>query len=71
MIERQKTETIVTKCYKDRKRISLSSRDERNYKSNTRDNTNPDQANGKYLLQLWVVVREKLYVSKKKIWNDW
>ena len=51
MVERRKTEAIATKRYRDRGGISLSNEEERNYESNTRDDTDPDQANNKYPLQ--------------------
>ena len=53
MVERQKTKTMATKRCKDREGISLSSEKEGNYESNTRDDTDLDQANNKYLLQYW------------------
>ena len=49
--EKQKTEAMVAKCCGNRGRISLSSKKEENYESNIRDDTDPDQANDKYLLQ--------------------
>ena len=41
---------MAVKQCKARRRISSSSEEE--YKSNTRDDTDPDQANDKYSLQL-------------------
>ena len=41
---------MVAKCCRKRKRISLSSREKKNHESNTRDDTNPDQAKDKYPL---------------------
>lgn len=40
------------KNQKARRGISLSCEKKRNYKSNTKDETDPDQANNEYLLQL-------------------
>ncbi len=54
MVKRRKTKSMVAKRWRARKRISLSSEEEENYKSDTRDETDPDQANNdKHLLQLW------------------
>ena len=44
MIERRKTEAMAAKRQKARRGISLSSEEKENYKSNTKDETNPDQA---------------------------
>lgn len=43
---------MTTKWQKDKGRISLSSEEERNYESNTRNDLDPDQANDKYPLQV-------------------
>ena len=52
-MKRQKTEAMAAKCQKARRGISLSSEREENYKSDTKDETDPDQAgNDKNLLQL-------------------
>ena len=52
-MERWKIKAIVTKCQKARGEISLFSEGEKNYKSDTGDETDPDQAgNDEYLLQL-------------------
>lgn len=52
MIEKQKTKAMATKWKRARGGISLSNEEEGNYKSDTKDETNPDQVNNKYLLQL-------------------
>lgn len=49
IVERQITKTIATKQCKNKERISLSSREKENYKGNTKDDINQDQANDKYL----------------------
>ncbi len=54
IVEKQKTEAMVAKRWRARRGISLSSEKMKNYKSNTGDETNPDQAdNDKNPLQLW------------------
>lgn len=50
MIKRQKVEAMGVKYYKNRTKISLSSRKKRNYEANIRDNTNLNKDNNKYLL---------------------
>lgn len=45
MVKRWKTKAMVTKFRRNRGEINLSSEKERNYKINTKDNTNPDQVN--------------------------
>lgn len=40
MVKKQKTKVMTAKFCKNKKRINLSSRKKRSYKSNTRDNTN-------------------------------
>ena len=53
MVEKRKTKTIVAKRRKAGKENSLSSEEKKNYESNTKDKTDPDQArNNKNLLQL-------------------
>ena len=53
MVESQKTEAMVARCQRARGGINLSSEEEKNYESDTRDETNPDQVNiDKNLLQL-------------------
>lgn len=52
IMEIRKIEAMATKCCRNRGRISLSSREERNYVNDTGDNTDPEQANDKYPLQL-------------------
>lgn len=42
---------MVAKRYKDRRKISLFNKKEVNYKSDTRNDMDPNQANNKYLLQ--------------------
>ena len=52
MVERRKTEAMVVKCQRARGGIGSSSKEEENYKSDIRDETDPDQAgNNKNLLQ--------------------
>lgn len=46
MKEKQKVEAIIIKLYKSRGEKSLSSKDKKD--SNTRNYTNPDQAQHKY-----------------------
>lgn len=50
MVKRQKIETITAKCYKNRRRINLSNGKKKNYKNNTKDDINLQQANDKYIL---------------------
>ena len=50
MVERQKTEAMAAKRYRDRRRTSFSSKKEGNYESDTKNDVDPDQANNKYLL---------------------
>ncbi len=53
MVERRKIEAIATKHRRARGGISLSNEEEENYESDTKDETDPDQAdNNKNLLQL-------------------
>ena len=53
MVERQKTKAMAIRRQKARGGISLSSKKKKNYKSDTGDKTDPDQAgNNKNLLQL-------------------
>ena len=53
IVERQKTEIMAARCQRARRGICLSSEEEENYKSDTRDETDPDQAgNDKNPLQL-------------------
>lgn len=42
MLEKQKTEAMVTKYCKDKKRINLSSEKERNYEIDIKENTDSD-----------------------------
>ena len=42
MVKKQKTKAMITKCYKNRKRISLSYKKEKNYESDIKDNINSD-----------------------------
>ena len=51
MVEKQKTEAMDAKCHRNRKGISLFSKKKGNYKSDTRDDIDPNQADDKYLLQ--------------------
>ena len=44
MIERQKIEAMVARRQRAKGGISLSSEEEENYESDTRDETNPNQA---------------------------
>ncbi len=45
MVERWKIEAIIAKRQRVRERISLSSEEEENYESDTKDETNLGQAN--------------------------
>ncbi len=52
MIEWQKTKAMAAKHQKARRGISLSSEEEKNYESDTKDETDPDEAdNNENLLQ--------------------
>ena len=51
MMEKRKTKAMAAKHRKDRREISLSSEEKGNYESNTKDDTDPDQADNKYPLQ--------------------
>ena len=62
MIKRRKAEVMAAKRCRARRRIILSS--EKKDKNDTGDDTDPDQANDKYPLQLWEVMRLKLLVTK-------
>lgn len=42
MVEKQKAEAMAAKRYRDRRRISLSSEEEGNYKDDTGDNMDPN-----------------------------
>ena len=54
MVERRKTEAIASRYQRAKGGISLSSKEKKNYESNTEDETDPDQANNnKNPLQLW------------------
>lgn len=52
MVKEQKTDTIAIKYQRTQGGNSLSIKEEKNYESNTRDKTNLDQINNKYLLLL-------------------
>ena len=60
IVERQKTEAMAAKRYRERGGISLSSGEERNYESDTGNDTDLDQAKDNYTCQLWVVIGRKL-----------
>lgn len=60
MVKRQKIEAMAIKRRKDRGEIILFSREKENHESETKDDTDPDQAKDKYQLQIWVVIEEKL-----------
>ena len=50
---KRKTKTMTVKCHRAKGAISLSSEEEENYESDTRDETDPNHVgNDKYLLQL-------------------
>ncbi len=52
MVERRKIKAIAVKCQNARRGISLSNKEEENYKNNTGDEIDPDQAdNDEKLLQ--------------------
>ena len=52
-MEKRKTEAMAAKCRRARGTISLSSKEKENYKSDTEDEMDPDQAgDDKNLLQL-------------------
>lgn len=51
MIEIWKIKAMIAKHQRARGRISLSNKEEEDYKSDTRDEINLDQGNGKHLLQ--------------------
>lgn len=50
MIEKLKTKAIAAKHQETRREISLFSKKEKNYKSNTKNKINLHQANDKYSL---------------------
>lgn len=52
MVKKRKIKIISTKQYRAKREISLFSEKEKNYESDIRDKTNPDQVDSKYLLQL-------------------
>lgn len=39
---------MIAKCYKNKSRISLFNKKEWNYKSDNKNNMDPDQVNNKY-----------------------
>lgn len=51
MVERRKTEAMAVKHYRYKGGISLFSEEKANYESDTKDNTDSDQVNNKYLSQ--------------------
>lgn len=51
IIERRKTKTIVAKYKRARGEISFFSKEDKDYESDTENETDLDQANNKYLLQ--------------------
>lgn len=51
MVERQKTKAMAAKYCKNRRETSLFNREKKNYKSDTKDDINSDQANNKYIFQ--------------------
>ena len=62
MIERRKIKAKVARRQKARREISLFNEEEENYKSNTGDETDPDQAgNDKNPLWLWEKGVERSY----------
>ena len=52
IVERRKTEVLAAKHCRARKGISLSSTENGNYENDIEDDTDPDQADDKYPLQL-------------------
>lgn len=57
---------MIVKYCRDKKKISLFSKKKRNYQSDTRNDMDLDQTNDKYLFQLQVVVKKKLWATKKR-----
>ena len=54
IVERQKTKTIAARCQRTRGRISLLSKEKKNYESDSGDETDLNQAgDNKNPLQLW------------------
>lgn len=49
MVERQKTEAMAVKHYRYKGGMSLSSKEKANYESDTKNDTDSDQVNNKYL----------------------
>lgn len=66
MIEKQKTEAMTAKRHKNRRGISLFNAKKENYESETKNNTDPNQAKDKYSLQFKVAIREKLQITKER-----
>ena len=62
MIERRKAEAMTAKRRRARGEMSSSSKEED--ESDTGDDTDPDQADDEYPLQLWEGMRWKLQVTK-------
>lgn len=52
IVKRRKTKAMATKYKRARRGINLSSEEERDYESDTRDKTDPNKGNDYYLLQL-------------------
>lgn len=48
LVEKWRTRAMAAKCQRAKKGVSLSNEEEGNYESDTRDETDPDQANNKY-----------------------
>lgn len=65
MMERGKTEAMAAKCWKARGEIGFSSEKKRNYKSDTRDKIDSNQANDEYPLPNWEIIKGKLQVANK------
>lgn len=59
-MKRWKTKAMAAKRRRNRREISLSSEEERNYESNTKKDTDPEQADDKYPLQYLVNGRRDL-----------
>lgn len=57
---------MIIKCCKDRKKINSFNREEKNYKKDTKDDINLDQAKNKYLLQLKVAIGGNYRQLKKE-----
>ena len=68
IIEKLKTKIMAAKCQRAKGRIRLSNKEKGNYKNNTRDKIDLDQANYKYLLKFEKGIGKKLQAASKVVY---